>query len=57
VGAVLVPLLLTARVFGEVRRKHRYRGRAVAAAPHMLLFNAAWAAGEALGHAAALRHG
>jgi hypothetical protein len=50
VGAPLVPLLLALRLARELRSKRRYRLRALAALPWVLVFNAAWAAGEALGH-------
>lgn len=54
-GAPLVPPLLAARVLLETQRRRRLRARAVAALPLILTFDAAWAAGEALGHLDALR--
>jgi hypothetical protein len=54
-GAPLVPPLLTARVLRETQRRRRLRARALAALPLILAFDAAWAAGEALGHVDALR--
>jgi hypothetical protein len=54
-GAPLVPPLLTFRVLRETQRRRRLRGRAIAALPLILFFDAAWAAGEALGHLDALR--
>jgi hypothetical protein len=40
-----------------VATRRRLRRRAVLALPGILLFNAAWAAGEARGQLEALRHG
>ena len=50
-----VPFLLTARMLGEVASRRRAVLRTLLALPHVLLFNAAWAAGEARGHLDALR--
>jgi hypothetical protein len=55
IGAPLVPGLLTLRVLREVRSRGRLRRHALAALPFMLLFNVAWALGEARGHFDALR--
>jgi hypothetical protein len=46
--------LLTARAMGEAWRRRRLRVRFVCALPLLVLFNAAWAAGEARGHLDAL---
>jgi hypothetical protein len=54
-AAPAVPPLLTLRVLREVAGKRRFRVRALAALPLIFLFDVAWAAGEAAGHAAALR--
>jgi len=40
---------------GSTLRKRRHRARVLLALPLVLVFNAAWAAGEALGHVDALR--
>jgi hypothetical protein len=53
--AVLVPLVLVARTAGEVFSRRRYRSRLVVALPALLAFDAAWAAGEAVGHLDTLR--
>ena len=50
-----VPLLLTARILREVNNRGRLGVRILLALPHILLFNIAWAAGEARGHMRALR--
>jgi len=50
-----VPFLLTARILRDVARRGRARLRAVIAVPLILVFNAAWALGEARGHLDALR--
>lgn len=55
VGAPLVPLVLTSRVLTQVLRKRRHRRHAVLSLPLILLYDAAWAAGEAAGHIRALR--
>lgn len=55
VGAPLVPALISVRILRHVRRRRRLRARALSAMPLILLFNAAWALGEARGHLAALR--
>lgn len=54
-GAAVVPVVLVARTGREVFRRRRYRARLLAALPILLAYDLAWAAGEALGHAAALR--
>jgi hypothetical protein len=51
----LVPPLLTARILAEVSKRGRTSARTVLALPHVLLFNVAWALGEARGHLDALR--
>jgi hypothetical protein len=48
-------LLLTARILAEVKGRRRAMLGTVLALPHILLFNVAWALGEAAGHADALR--
>jgi hypothetical protein len=55
VGAPAVPLLLSFRILRTVFAKRRHRGAALLALPFILLFNVAWAAGEAFGHLDALR--
>jgi hypothetical protein len=54
-AAPVVPLLLSVRIMRTVFAKRRYRARALLSLPFILLFNVAWAAGEALGHLDALR--
>jgi len=54
-AAPVVPILLSLRIVREVLRKRRHRARVLLALPLVLVFNAAWAAGEALGHVDALR--
>jgi hypothetical protein len=54
-GAPLVAPLLTLRIARRVWARRRLRARMVAALPLVLLFNAAWAVGEARGHLDALR--
>ena len=54
VGALAVPLLLSARILRQVGSRRRLRAPALAALPLILLYNAAWAAGEARGHLDAL---
>lgn len=54
-GAPLVPALISIRILQHVGRRRRLRTRALCAMPLILLFNAAWALGEARGHIAALR--
>jgi hypothetical protein len=54
-GAPLVPPLQIARVIRETQRRRRLRGRLIAALPLIVVFDFAWAAGEALGHLDALR--
>ncbi len=51
----LVPFVLVLRRMREVLRKGRHRGRLVLALPLLFVFDAAWAAGEALGHVDVLR--
>ncbi len=53
--AVVVPFVLVARTAGEVLSRRRYRSRLVVALPALLVFDAAWAAGEAMGHLDTLR--
>lgn len=53
--AVVVPFLLVARTAREVFSRRRYRVRFALAVPALLAFDAAWAAGEAVGHLGALR--
>lgn len=52
----LVPPLMTYRLLRDVFAKRRLRLRAVMALPLILLFNTAWAAGEAGGHLDVLRN-
>jgi hypothetical protein len=54
-GAPLVPFLLTYRIERAIWRKRRHRARALRALPLVFFFNAAWAVGEARGHADAIR--
>jgi hypothetical protein len=49
-GAPLVPPLLTLRMMRQVFGRGRHRTRAVLALPLIVLFNLAWALGEARGH-------
>ncbi len=53
--AVVVPVVLAARTAREVFSRHRYRARFLASLPLLLVFDVAWAAGEARGHLDALR--
>jgi hypothetical protein len=53
--AVLVPFVLLGRTFGEVFSRRRLRARLIAATPLLLLYDIAWAAGEAAGHLDSLR--
>jgi hypothetical protein len=53
--AFAVPFLLVARTAREVFSRHRLRARLVVALPALLAFDAAWAAGEAMGHLDTLR--
>ena len=55
VASPAVPILLTIRILREVLARRRHRAAAVASLPLIFAFNAAWAAGEALGHLDALR--
>ena len=48
--AFVVPLLLVARTAREVFSRRRLRARLLVALPALLAFDAAWAAGEAMGH-------
>ncbi len=52
--AVLVPFLLAARTVRVVAARRRHRLRLVVALPLLLVYDLAWAAGEAVGHASAL---
>ena len=52
--SVVVPFVLVARTVQEASRRGRRRSL-LPVLPHVLLFDAAWAAGEALGHVDALR--
>src|SRR5262249_18609009 len=53
--AVVVPFVLVVRTAREVFSRGRCRVRFVAAVPALLAFDAAWAAGEAMGHLDTLR--
>ena len=53
--AFVVPFLLAARTAGDVFSRRRLRARLVFAMPALLAFDAAWAAGEAMGHLDTLR--
>ena len=53
--AVVVPLVLVARTAGEVFSRRRFRGRFLASLPVLLVYDAAWALGEARGHLDSLR--
>jgi hypothetical protein len=55
VASPLVPPLMTYRLLRDVFAKGRLRARAVTSLPLILLFNAAWAFGEARGHVDVLR--
>jgi hypothetical protein len=50
-----VPVLLTVRILRNVFARRRHRIPALRSLPLVLLFNLAWAAGEALGHVDSLR--
>lgn len=54
-GAPAVPFLLTARILRELNSRDMLGIRTLLAMPHILLFNVAWAVGEARGHMHALR--
>lgn len=54
-GAPLVPLVLTARLVRRLLPQRRFRRPLATALPFVLLFNGAWAAGEAAGRLDALR--
>jgi hypothetical protein len=53
--ALFVPLVLMARTFREVFSRRRLRLRLVASAPLLLVYDIAWAAGEAAGCVDSLR--
>lgn len=56
VGAPLVPLVMTSRIFREVSaRGGRHRRQLLASLPFILWFNVVWAAAEAAGHLDSLR--
>jgi hypothetical protein len=54
-AAAVVPLVLVLRTTREVLARGRGRRRLALALPFLLLFDVAWACGEALGHLDALR--
>jgi hypothetical protein len=56
-AAPAVALLMTVRALKASLARRRLRLRALAALPLVLLFNSAWAVGEAAGHLASLRSG
>ena len=51
----VVPLLLLVRTYQELARRSRLGPRTVAALPWLVMFDVAWAFGEAAGHLDALR--
>ena len=51
----VVPLVLTARLLRRLHRKGRFRRPLLVSLPLVLVFNAAWAAGEAAGRLDSLR--
>jgi hypothetical protein len=53
--AFAVPFVLVRRTVREVASRGRLRGRLLVSLPLLFLFDAAWAAGEALGHLDTLR--
>jgi hypothetical protein len=53
--ALVVPFVLVARTAREVFSRRRCRARFLLALPALLAFDAAWAAGEAMGHVDTLR--
>jgi hypothetical protein len=53
----IVPFLLLARTAREVIRRRRLRGSLVASLPLLLVYDVAWAAGEAAGYLDAVRNG
>jgi hypothetical protein len=53
--AFLVPFVLVARTTREVFLRRRFRSRFLVALPTLILFDVAWAAGEAMGHVDTLR--
>jgi hypothetical protein len=53
--AVAVPFVLVARTAREVFSRGRFRTRLLIAVPALFAFDAAWSAGEALGHLDTLR--
>ena len=48
--ALLVPVVLVARVTGQISRKRRHVGEFVKALPYLILISIVWAAGESLGY-------
>ena len=54
-AAPVVPVVLLVRTVRELAARRRLGPRAVAALPWLVLFDLAWAAGEAAGHADAVR--
>ena len=55
VAAPIVPLLLTVRMLRTVFARGRHRAAALRSTPLLVLYNVAWALGEARGHLRALR--
>ncbi len=55
--AVVVPLVLVLRTFREVFSRRRLRLRLLACLPVLIVYDIAWAAGEAAGHLGSLRGG
>jgi hypothetical protein len=55
VAAPAVPILLTVRILREIGSRGRLGPRTLLALPYVVLFNIAWALGEARGHLDALR--
>jgi hypothetical protein len=53
--ALAVPVLLVLRTAREVFRRGRFRGNLLLSLPALVVYEAAWAAGEAAGHADVLR--
>jgi hypothetical protein len=53
--AVVVPLVMIARTYREVFRRGRLRLRLIAASPLLLVYDVAWAVGEAAGYVDSLR--
>jgi hypothetical protein len=54
-AAPVVPVVLLLRTAQEVVRRGRLRATLVLSLPALLVFDVAWAAGEAAGHLDALR--